>query len=170
MQKLNEVCVQMRASYEQAQENIKSLSEENHFLAKTFDDERLRLEKMHLQEVSRLHKAVKTMKKKATQFDIQRQESQSTIGQTKSNNFNLGYFETMGTDSDALTTIDNNNGGVTPASIALNNQQRTMSVVPSQDNFQDEKQLLILQNEQFRQTLDGQNVLISELQKALVYN
>lgn len=56
----------MRASYEQAQENIKSLSEENHFLAKTFDDERLRLEKMHLQEVSRLHKAVKTMKKKAT--------------------------------------------------------------------------------------------------------
>jgi len=41
------------------------LTAENRHLSATFDSERLRLEKMHLAEVSRLHKAVKTMHKRA---------------------------------------------------------------------------------------------------------
>jgi hypothetical protein len=70
--KLNEVCESMRASYEQAQENIKCVTTENRHLAQTFEAERFRLEKMHLKEVARLHKAVKGMDKKAIQFDLRK--------------------------------------------------------------------------------------------------
>ena len=62
---MTQACATMQNSYEQAQENIKGLVEENRNLVSSFDDERLRLEKMHLEEVQRLHKAVKVIKKRA---------------------------------------------------------------------------------------------------------
>ena len=65
MLKLSHVCESMRGSYEQAQENIRSLSSENRDLLQKFDLERLRLEKLHFGEIARLHRAVKSMKKKA---------------------------------------------------------------------------------------------------------
>lgn len=59
LHKLAEVCESMRASYEQAQDNMKTMQDENRQLVHTFDDERLKLEKKQLDEVARLHKAVK---------------------------------------------------------------------------------------------------------------
>ena len=59
----------MRVSYEQGQEDIRSLSDENRDLLQKFDLERLRLEKLHFGEIARLHKAVKSMKKKAISIE-----------------------------------------------------------------------------------------------------
>ena len=72
-QKLGQVCDTMRASYEQAQENIRSLTYENRHLLQKFDRERLRLEKLHFEIITRLHRAVKSMKKKAISFEEMRQ-------------------------------------------------------------------------------------------------
>ena len=41
----------MKASYDQAQENIKNLADENRQIVQAFDTERLKLEKLHLKEV-----------------------------------------------------------------------------------------------------------------------
>ena len=62
---LEEVCGQLRESYVQLQDNNRALVEENRHLVGAFEEERLRLEKSHLSEVARLHKAVKSMTKKA---------------------------------------------------------------------------------------------------------
>lgn len=42
----------------EAQQDLHGLSDENRHIITAFENERLRLEKMHLEEVSRLHKAV----------------------------------------------------------------------------------------------------------------
>ena len=59
IEKLEEMCEGMKVSCEQAEHQINELSEENRRIITAFESERLKLEKMHLEEVSRLHKAVK---------------------------------------------------------------------------------------------------------------
>ena len=101
--KMRQVYESIRASYEQSQESIKSLTFENRSLVQKFDSERLRLEKLHLQEISRLHKAVKTMKKKAISFcdrpKMNSDPSQNTLGQSKES------LATVVSESEGMTTI-----------------------------------------------------------------
>lgn len=111
MQKANDVCEQIRASYLQAQDHIKTLAFENKQMAQDFDTQRLELEKRHLEEIARLHTAVKSMKQQAISFDkhrnseiqqtIENQVSKSSITKSTIDVADIGETET-----EALTTID----------------------------------------------------------------
>ena len=80
-------------------------------MAQDFDTLRLELEKRHLEEIARLHTAVKNMKQQAISFDkhrnseiqqtIENQVSKSSITKSTIDVADIGETET-----EALTTID----------------------------------------------------------------
>ena len=111
MQKANDVCEQIRASYLQAQEHIKTLAFENKQMAQEFDTQRLELEKRHLEEIARLHTAVKNMKQQAISFDRHRnseihQTIENQISKSSMTKSTIEVVDTEETRTEAMTTID----------------------------------------------------------------
>ena len=114
---------------EQCKNGIRQMKHDFNHMKRQFDhvkqefgSERLRLEKVHLEEIARLHKAVKNMKKKAISFEVPNKVVDSNARQSKRS------LDTVLSESeDALTTIDHQTIKTT--------QPGDLSSIPSEDNL-----------------------------------